>query len=76
MLGFRVDHVRRHQEHRRAKGHRFEIHEPEEVEEEQVLNQPLLLHEEPLLEPADPAVLVEDVRGLYLHGQAQAEVLL
>ena len=34
------------------------------------------LHEEPLLQPQDLPVTVEDMTGLYLKGHAEAEVLL
>src|ERR1700694_5954987 len=73
---FSVHDVRGHQEDRGAKGRGRQVHEPEEVPEEGVLDQPLLLDKESFLQPATAAVWVEDARGLHLQGEAQAEVLL
>ena len=53
-----------------------QVHEPEEIPEEKVLDQPLSLHEESFLQAANPAMRVEDAGGLHLYCEAQAEVLL
>jgi len=68
--------MRWHQENWGAEGRRRQVHEPEEVPEEEVVDQSLSLYGEAFLQPADPTVLVENMSGLHLHREAEAEVLL
>src|SRR5438477_9707764 len=63
--GFRVHHVRWHEEDWSSINRGLEVHEPEEVPEEEVLDESLTLYEEPLLQPADAAVLGKDMAGLH-----------
>lgn len=76
MDGLSVYDVRWHEEYGGSKGHRFEIHEPEEIPEEGVLDQPLRPDDEALLQAGSPGEAVEHVTGLHLERETQAEVLL